>query len=108
MGSLKEKLGARIQTVRKSKNLTQEKLAEIINLDTPNLSNIERGKRFVSSETLEKIIKALGVDASDLFDFEHLKTRDELIASIDDILKISTDRDIQYYYRMMVLHKECK
>ena len=108
MGSLKENLGARIQAVRKSKNLTQEKLAEIINLDTPNLSNIERGKRFVSSETLEKIIKALDIDASDLFEFGHLKTKPELIALINDILENSTDKDIQYYYRMMILHKEAK
>jgi transcriptional regulator with XRE-family HTH domain len=108
MTSLKENLGRRIQAIRKSKKLTQEKLAEIINLDTPNLSNIERGKRFVSSETLEKIIKALNIEASDLFDFEHLKTKEELITLINDILINSTDNDVQYYYRMLVLHQEYK
>ncbi len=56
MGSLKEKLGARIQQIRKSKGLTQEKLAEAIGLDTPNLSNIERGKRFLSSERTSFVI----------------------------------------------------
>lgn len=49
MSSLKEKLGARIQQIRKSKNLTQEKLAEAIGLDTPNLSNIERKEESVLS-----------------------------------------------------------
>ena len=45
MSTLKENLGKRIQEIRKSKNLTQEKLAEIIGIDTPNLSNIERENR---------------------------------------------------------------
>jgi len=106
MGSLKEKLGARIQEIRKSKKLTQEKLAEAIGLDTPNLSNIERGKRFVSAETLEKIIKALDVTEKDLFDFAHIKTREELIAEIYDLLNNSKDTDIEYYYRIIKLHKE--
>ena len=61
MTTLKEKLGKRIKEIRKSRNLTQEKLAEMIGLDTPNLSNIERGKRFLSSETLEKIVKSLNL-----------------------------------------------
>ena len=106
MNTLKEKLGKRIQEIRKSQKLTQEKLAEMIGLDTPNLSNIERGKRFLSAETLEKIIKALNVSEKDLFDFEHLKTREELIKSINEILSSSKTNEIQYYYRLINLHKE--
>lgn len=106
MGSLKEKLGKRIQEIRKSQNMTQEKLAEAIGLDTPNLSNIERGKRFVSAETLEKIINALNVRERDLFDFEHIKTRDELITEIQNILATSDDKTLSYYYCMMNLYRE--
>ena len=104
--SLKEKLGKRIQEIRKSKKLTQEKLAEMIGLDTPNLSNIERGKRFVTAETLEKIINALDVNEKDLFDFEHIKTREELLKSINKILNNSKTQDIEYFYRMINLYKE--
>ncbi len=106
MSTLKENLGKRIQEIRKSKNLTQEKLAEIIGIDTPNLSNIERGKRFVSAETLEKIIKSLDVREKDLFDFEHLKSKDDLINSINTILNESDINEIEYYYRMMNLYRE--
>ena len=108
MALLKEKLGKRIQEIRKSKHLTQEKLAEIIGLDTPNLSNIERGKRFVTSETLEKIINALGVNEKELFDFEHQKTRNELIEAINNILSTSETKDIEFYYRMINLYKETR
>ena len=77
MSSLKVKLGARIQQIRKSKKLTQEQLAEMIDLDIPNLSNIERGKRFVSANTLENIVKALDVNEKELFDFGYKGTKDE-------------------------------
>ncbi len=106
MSSLKKKLGVRIQEIRKSKNMTQEKLAEAIGLNVPNLSNIERGKKFVSAETLEKIIKALNINESELFDFAHIKSRDELLNLIINILKNSTDKDIKYFYRMIRLYKE--
>ena len=106
MSTLKENLGKRIQEIRKSKNLTQEKLAEMVGIDTPNLSNIERGKRFVSAETLEKIIKSLDVREKDLFDFEHLKSKDDLINSINTILNESDINEIEYYYRMMNLYRE--
>ncbi len=106
MSSLKKKLGVRIQEIRKSKNMTQEKLAEAIGLNVPNLSNIERGKKFVSAETLEKIIKALNINESELFDFDHIKSRDELLNLIINILKNSTDKDIKYFYRMIRLYKE--
>jgi len=106
MVSIKEKLGSRIQYIRKSKGLTQEKLAEAIGIDTPNLSNIERGKRFVSADTLEKIIHALGISERELFEFEHIQTREELINSINEILKMSETKDIQYYYRMINLYRE--
>ena len=106
MSSLKEKLGKRIQEIRKSKKMTQEKLAEMIGLDTPNLSNIERGKRFVTSETLEKIINALNVREKDLFDFEHIKSKEELIKLINNILHNSSEKEIEYFYRMIILFKE--
>ncbi len=106
MPTLKEKLGKRIQEIRKSKKLTQEKLAEMIGIDTPNLSNIERGKRFVSSDTLEKIIKSLNVKEKDLFDFEHIKSKNELINSINNILNESDIKEIEYFYRMINIYKE--
>ena len=106
MATFKENFGKRIQEIRKSKKLTQEKLAETIGLDTPNLSNIERGKRFVTSDTLEKIVNALGVSEKDLFDFGHMKNRENLIKSINNILNTSNTKEIEFYYRLLNLCKE--
>ncbi|MCD7880007.1 MAG: helix-turn-helix domain-containing protein [Candidatus Gastranaerophilales bacterium] len=106
MMSLKEKLGARIQEIRKSKKLTQEKLAEKIGLDTPNLSNIERGKRFVSAETLEKIVKALDVTEKDLFDFGHIDSKESIINSINEILINSNEKEVQFCYKFLLDMKQ--
>ena len=57
MESLKQKLGARIQEIRKSKNLTQEVLAEKIDMDKPNLSNIESPKLLKNLLMLLKLKK---------------------------------------------------
>ena len=106
MSTFKENFGKRIQSIRKRKNLTQEKLAEKIGLDTPNLSNIERGKRFVTSDTLEKIVSALGVSEKELFDFDYLQDRDALIKEIVTFLENSSTKDIEFFYRMINIYKE--
>lgn len=96
MNDLKSKLGKRIQEIRKSKGLTQEKLAELINIDIPNLSNIERGKKFMTASTLEKIITVLGIEEKELFDFEHIKSTDELKKEIRENINKLSHKELQF------------
>ncbi len=60
-------IGKRIQEFRKAKKLTQEKLAEMIDLSTNHLSAIERGMYSIKLDTLVQIINILGVSADDIF-----------------------------------------
>ncbi len=106
--SLKKKLGARIQEIRKSKGLTQDNLAEKIDMDKPNLSNIETGKRFLSADTLEKIVNALEVKPKDLFDFEHKQNHEDLRKSINDIITTLDPKELEYVYKSLVNLKELK
>lgn len=101
MKSLKQKLGARIQEIRKSKNLTQEVLAEKIDMDKPNLSNIECGKRFMTAETLEKLANALEVEEKDLFDFGHIKNRKELVELLTSSINNASDSELMYLYKIV-------
>ena len=101
MKSLKQKLGARIQEIRKSKKITQEMLAEKIDMDKPNLSNIERGKHFMTAETLEKLANALDVEEKDLFDFGHIKSRNELINLLNKEIEKSSDKELMYFYKVI-------
>ena len=56
--NLKESLGKNIQKYRKLNNITQEKLAELINVEINSISSFERGKYFPSPDNLVKISEA--------------------------------------------------
>lgn len=56
-----------IRDWRKHRGLTQEQLGEKIGLDGSQVSNLERGMRGYTQETLENIAAALGCEPTDLF-----------------------------------------
>lgn len=66
---LYQKLGQRIENVRKEKGMTQEKLAEEAGLHRAYFWDIEQGRN-ISIKTAYKICKALGIKLRDLFDFK--------------------------------------
>lgn len=76
MSTLKELVGKRIKIVRKSCNLTQEKLAELIDIGTRQVSRLECGGNFPSHQTFEKLSRVLGVETREFFDFRDLDTED--------------------------------
>ncbi len=97
MDSLKRKLGARIQYLRKQQKLTQEMLAEKIGMDTPNLSNIERGKRFMTAETIEKIAYALNTTEQELFKFNYEEPAKFLHSDINELLSMADSEDLSFF-----------
>lgn len=64
-----EAFGKRIKKLRKRVGLTQEKLADKVNVSTTHIGLIETGKRRVSLKTLQKIASAIGVKAKDLLPY---------------------------------------
>jgi transcriptional regulator with XRE-family HTH domain len=65
--TLQRRLGKNIRRVRKLKNLTQAQLGERLGFEQTYVSRIELGKRNISTETIQKIIQAMDIDAEDLF-----------------------------------------
>lgn len=59
-------IGQRIQKYREDMGLTQEQLAEMVNLSCNYLGAIERNVKTPSYESLVKIINALEVSADDI------------------------------------------
>ena len=84
---IKEELGKKIKRMRINRGLTQEQLAEAVDVSQRTLSGIEIGENFVTAETLEKIIKALNTTSEDLFATNHLKEEQELLEEIKNNLK---------------------
>ena len=92
MTNIRKLLGANIKAYRKDLGISQEKLAEMVNMATNYLGRIEGGKNFPSADLIERIAAALGKDPLALF---------ALIPSMQDwkahlLLKIDTliDREL--------------
>lgn len=80
-------LGRRIKELRKQKHLTQEQFAEKVGVYTRNISKIECGTSFVSSQTLSRIISVLEIEPMELFNFKQHNDEEalkkELIGAIE-------------------------
>jgi len=66
MDDIREKFGSRIKDLRIARGYSQEKLAEIADLDRTYIPGIENGKRNVSLVVIEKIAKAFNLTLSEL------------------------------------------
>lgn len=102
MENIKILLGKRIKEIRKSKGLTQEKLAELAGIETPSLSNIENGKNYPNNETLSKISDALNKKPFELFKFEHEQTPINLRAEISKMIQNASDDEIKLIYKIVL------
>ena len=66
---IKEKVGQRIKELRTKQGLSQEEFAFKCDLDRTYITSLERGKRNISLENLEKIAKAFSMTLSEFFNF---------------------------------------
>ena len=57
-----ENLGKRIKELRKSRNLKQDDLAEVLDLSRGQISNLENGRRNLSLKQLETLCSFFKVD----------------------------------------------
>lgn len=67
------KIGDRIRVLRKEKELSQEALANIAEVDRTYMTKVETGKRNVTVKILEKIIVALDTDFATFFNENNFK-----------------------------------
>ncbi len=67
--NLERKFGAKLAYIRKSKKLSQMKLAEIVDMNFNYIGQIERGEANVTIHTMRIIADALDIELKELFDF---------------------------------------
>ncbi len=63
------KFGKNIAKYRKAKYLSQNALAEILNVSREHLAKVETAKRGISIELLFKLAEVLEIDEKQLFEF---------------------------------------
>lgn len=95
----KKLLGKRIKQIRKNAGFTQEKLSELIEIETGSLSTIESGRSFPSLVTLEKISQILNVEMKAFFDYDtSITIKDMKKIIVKNIDKIK-ENQIPYIYK---------
>lgn len=104
----KNRLGLRIKELRIANKLTQEKLAEMLDMERTNLARIESGIQFTSPENLEKFAKIFNVSPYELFNFNHQKSKEALIQEITEELNAFSLEKVQYIYKSTMNLKSVK
>lgn len=93
-------LGHRVKTLRKSKKLSQEELAEKIDKSVDTISNIERGKFSPRLDTALEIAHALDVELFELFQTRDMpldeKQRTKLLDEIFDLLRDQPEEILKF------------
>jgi len=96
--NIKELLGKRLKAIREAHNLTQENLAEKLNMSSMSLSKVERGLNFISPNLLEKLCKFYNVEPDYFFKFNTSVVNNdfEKLDSIIKKLKSLDSTDLSY------------
>ena len=94
---LKALFGQNLKKLRSERGLTQECLAESLELNSRQISKIETGEHLPSAKTLEKLCEVLNVLPQELFTFDREKTKSVskellLIRQVEKLIK-----DEEYY-----------
>lgn len=90
---INKKFGKRIQYLRLQRGLSQEKLAEALNIAPTSLSYVETGRGFMTLSTLEKLSQILNVEMYELFQFSTLQTKEEMYNYIITALDLIKNDD---------------
>ena len=101
MSKLKKLLGKRIKELRLARNMTQEQLAELVDMGAASLSKIEIGMNHPSDENLEKIADALNVEPYELYMCNHYKDTNDLKNDINKMLENASDDEIRLAYKIL-------
>ena len=108
MSTLSIQVGKRIKELREAKGMKQIELANLIDVEATNLSKLEKGVHLPKKDNLNKITNALGVEIKDIYDFGHIKTKEELVNDINFIFAQATLKEMQFFHKIMMSYKELK
>lgn len=94
-----ELIGKRIQEIRTQRGMTQEALAERINISKSSISEWEACKRVPRMETLRKIADALGVDVWEIIGFNDVDYDEPMFSSPTEEAPDPNERELVTIYR---------
>lgn len=91
---LKEQFARNLKIIRKSRKLTQEQLAELVDVDFRYISFLENAKSFPSCDLIEKLTKALNVTFVELFVYEQNLSREDIKKQLIDTIELLDTKNL--------------
>ncbi len=98
-------IGSRIRTVRLTKNMTQEKLAEAVQVGTTHISHIETGNTIPSLKTFLAIVNVLDCSADELLCREVDQARPIFTSWLSELVEDCSEQEIKVIADMVTSMK---
>jgi len=90
-----------LREARHQRRYTLEELAHLTGGQPATIGKMERGESNFTMQSLDKIVRALGISYTDLFDFEHpphpVRPSNPLIEKTVDYMSRMSQTDQQYF-----------
>ena len=99
-------IGERLKKARIDNNLTQEKLAEKLDVSIAFLSRIERGSSHISLKRLSQICDILGISEGSILNGSSNNSNTYLVSEFDGILKNTTPEKQKLIYKIAKIINE--
>ncbi len=98
-----EKLFAeKLKSLRKYKRITQEKLAEMVDLDVRHIARLEAGEGLPTVTTLLKFCVAFEVTPNDLLSYDKNVCTDSLKSDINDMLTLAKPEQLELIKKLIL------
>jgi len=108
MLDIAKNFGKRLKRIRKSKQMTQEQLAEKVGLDTMTISRIENGKEYPKPDNFAKICDILHSSPTEFYDFNIHETKRDIVKELTYLIKNSSLKDLKFYKKIINSYLENK
>ena len=99
-------IGSRLKKARTDKNLTQEKLAEKLDVSIAFLSRIERGNSNISLKRLSEVCDILGVTEGYILNGASSTSNNYLTSEFNDVLNNSSPDKQKLIYKIAKIISE--
>ena len=101
------KLGEKIKSLRRGRNISQEELAAMLKINRNYLSRIETGKSDPTASVLKNIAKLFNVDLNSLLDINDADIENSnKIKYIVENCKYLNEKDLDFIVRIMTVMRE--
>ncbi len=99
---MEKSFAEKLKSLRKYKRITQEKLAEMVELDVRHIARLEAGEGLPTVTTLLKFCSAFDVTPNDLLSYDKNVYKDNLKSDINDMLNLAKPEQLELIKKLIM------